>query len=139
MKTFAVAVAVAACAGLAARGADEKIDLAGTYTLVGGKRNGADIDAKAKKAKYTATADAFTIEGGDQKFVIGYKIKPGAAPVAIDMAVAEGPDGTKGLVALGIVEVKGDTVRLAYSLDKEKRPKDFDGKTGYLIELKKGK
>jgi uncharacterized protein (TIGR03067 family) len=59
--------------------------------------------------------------------------------VEIDMAVAEGPDGTKGLTAVGIVAVKGDTVKLAYSLDKEKRPKDFDGKAGYLIELKKEK
>jgi hypothetical protein len=55
------------------------------------------------------------------------------------MAVAEGPDGTKGIVAVGIIEVKGDTLKLAYSLDKEKRPKDFEGKTGYLIELKKAK
>jgi uncharacterized protein (TIGR03067 family) len=139
MKTFALAVGLVACAGLVARAADDKIDLSGTYTVVGGKKNGADIDAKAKKAKYTATADAFTIEGGDQKFVIGYKLKAGTTPAEIDMAISEGPDGTKGTLAVGIIEVKGDTLKIAYSLDKEKRPKDFEGKTGFLIELKKMK
>ena len=138
MKTLALAIGLTACLALAAR-ADEKIDLSGKYTVVGGKKNGANLDEKAKKAKYTATADSFTIEGGDVKYVFGYKLKAGTSPVEIDMAVAEGPEGTKGIVAVGIVEVKGDTLKLAYSLDKEKRPKDFEGKTGFLIELKKAK
>ena len=141
MKTFAVAVGLAACLGPAARGADDKLDLAGKYTVVSGKKNGVDIDEKAKKATYTATADTFTIAGGDQKFVISYKLKPGTKPVEIDMSIAEGPadTGTKGATAVGIVEQSGDTMKLAYSLDKDKRPKDFDGKTGYYIELKKAK
>jgi uncharacterized protein (TIGR03067 family) len=134
-----MAVWFAACAGLAARAADDKIDLTGTYAVVSGKKEGKDIDDKAKKAKYTATADSFTVTGGAVKYVFGYKLKTTATPVEIDMAVAEGPDGTKGLTAVGIVAVKGDTVKLAYSLDKEKRPKDFEGKAGYLIELKKEK
>jgi uncharacterized protein (TIGR03067 family) len=137
MKSFTLAVGLVACAGFAR--ADDKIDLSGKYTVVGGKKNGANLDEKAKKAKYTATADSFTIEGGDVKYVFGYKLKAGTSPVEIDMAVAEGPEGTKGIVAVGIVEVKGDTLKLAYSLDKEKRPKDFEGKTGFLIELKKAK
>lgn len=138
MKTFAPAVVLAAFLGLAAR-ADEKIDLSGKYTVVSGKKNGADIDEKAKKATYTVTVDTFTIAGGDQKFVISYKLKPGTKPVEIDMSIAEGPEGTKGAIAVGIIEQKGDTLKLAYSLDKEKRPKDFEGKTGYLMELKKAK
>lgn len=138
MKTFVLAVGLALCLGLTTR-ADDKIDLTGKYTVVSGKKNGADIDEKAKKATYTATADSFTIAGGDQKFVISYKLKPGTTPVEIDMSIAEGPDGTKGTIAVGIVEVKGDTLKLAYSLDKEKRPKNFDAKEGYFIELKKAK
>ncbi len=55
------------------------------------------------------------------------------------MVISAGPDGSKGTLAVGIIEVKGDTLKLAYSLDKEKRPKDFEGKTGYYIELKKTK
>lgn len=138
MKTFALAVGLLIGAGTLARGADP--DLAGKYTVVSGKKNGANIDEKAKKATYTITAETVTIQGGETKFVIGYKITDlKATPMTIDMAVSEGPDGTKGTVAVGIFELKGDTLKLAYSLDKEKRPKDFEGKTGYMIELKKQK
>jgi uncharacterized protein (TIGR03067 family) len=139
MKTFALAAGLAACLALTARAADEKIDLSGKYTVVSGKKNGADIDEKAKKATYTVTADTFTIAGGDVKFVINYKLKTDKTPVEIDMSIAEGPDGSKGTPAVGIIEVKGDTLKLAYSLDKEKRPKNFDAKDGYYIELKKDK
>jgi uncharacterized protein (TIGR03067 family) len=139
MKTFALAVGLALCLGLTTRAADEKIDLTGKYTVVSGKKNGADIDEKAKKATYTVTADTFTIAGGDQKFVINYKLKPGTTPVEIDMSISEGPDGTKGATAVGIIEQKGETLKIAYSLDKEKRPKNFDAKDGYFVELKKAK
>lgn len=139
MKTFAMAVGLAACLTLPTRAADDKIDISGKYTVVSGKKNGADIDEKAKKASYTITKDTVTIAGGEQKFVISYKIKPDTKPTEIDMSVSEGPDGTKGAVAVGIIEQKGDTLKLAYSLDKEKRPKDFEGKAGYLVELKKAK
>ncbi len=136
MRTFALAAGLALCLGAGTRAADD-IDLSGKYEVVSGKKDGKDIDEKAKKAKYTATADTFTIEGGKEKFVIGFKLKPGTTPVEIDMVISAGPDGSKGTVAVGIIEVKGDTLKLAYSLDKEKRPKDFEGKTGYYIELKK--
>ena len=139
MKTLALAVGAVAWLTLAAHGADEKVDLTGTYTLVTGKKNGAAVDETAKKAEYTATADKITVKGGDKMFVFGYKIDGKVSPVAIDMEILDGPEGTKGTKAVGIVEVKGDTVKLAYSLDKEKRPKDFDGKTGFYFELKKAK
>ncbi len=138
MKTFALAVGFVACCSLVAR-ADEKTDLTGKYVLVTGKKNGAAVDEIAKRAEYSATADKFTIKGGDMKFVMSYKIDTKVTPAAIDMEILEGPDGTKGSKAVGIIEVKGDLVKLAYSLDKEKRPKDFDGKTGFYWELKKEK
>ena len=138
MKAFAVAVGLVVCLSPAAHAAD-KIDLTGKYTVVSGKKNGMDIDEKAKKATYTATADTFTIAGGEVKFVISYKLRQTTTPVEIDMSIAMGPDGTKGSTAIGIIEVKGDTLKLAYSLEKDKRPKDFDGKSGYYIEMKKVK
>ena len=137
MKTFALAAGLMTCLALTAT-AEDKFDLSGTYALVSGKKNGADIDEKAKKATYTATTDSFTIEGKGEKFVFSYKVKPKTDPVEIDMAVVSGPDGVpKGAPAVGIVEVKGDVVKIAYSLEKDKRPKNFEGKTDYLIELKK--
>lgn len=139
MKTFALAVGVVAGLALTTRAADEKIDLTGTYTLVTGKKNGVAVDEVAKKAEYTATADRFTIKGGEFKFVMSYKTDPAATPAEVNLEILEGPDGSKGAKALGIIEVKGDTLKLAYSLDKDKRPKDFDGKTGFYFELKKEK
>ncbi|MDY3556033.1 TIGR03067 domain-containing protein [Gemmata sp. JC717] len=139
MKTFALVAGLVACSALTARAADEKLDLAGTYTLVAGKKNGADVDATAKKAQYIVTADKFTIKGGEITFVMGYKLDAKATPAQVDMEILEGPEGTKGTKAIGILELKGDTLKIAYSLDKEKRPKEFDGKTGYYFELKKEK
>ena len=39
--------------------------------------------------------------------------------------------------AYGLVAAKGDTLKLAYSLDKEKQPTDFSGKHGFAFEMKK--
>lgn len=139
MKTLALAVGLAACLALTARGADDKLDLSGKYKLVAGKKNGTDVDDNAKKAEYTVTADKFTIAGGEFKFVMGYKLNAKETPAQVDMEILEGPEGSKGAKAVGIVELKGDVLKIAYALDKEKRPKDFDGKTGFYFELKKEK
>jgi uncharacterized protein (TIGR03067 family) len=142
MKTFGLAFGLIAGLALTGRAEDKKdakLDLSGKYTLVGGKKNGAEVDDKAKKATYTITADTITIAGGDAKFVIGYKVKPNTTPAEIDLSISDGPDGTKGTPAVGIVELKGDVLKLAYSLDKDKRPKNFDGKGDFFFELKKDK
>lgn len=144
MKATASLVLVLGLIGSAtlARAQDKKADppkLEGKYNLVGGKIMGNPVDEASKKATYTITADRITIEGMGLKFVIGYKLDAKAAPVAIDLEILEGPDGAKGTKAAGIVEVKGETLKLAYSLEKDKRPKDFEGKDGHLFELKKTK
>ncbi len=139
MKVFTLVAGLVACFALTTHAADEKIDLSGKYTLVAGKKNGTAVDDTTKKAEYSATADKFTIKGGEFKFVMGYKVDASAKPANIDMEILEGPEGSKGTKAVGIVEVKDDIVKLAYSLDKDKRPKDFDGKTGFYFELKKEK
>ncbi|MBY0459866.1 MAG: TIGR03067 domain-containing protein [Gemmataceae bacterium] len=139
MKTFALAVGLVACASLTARAADDKLDLSGTYKLVAGKKNGADADETAKKAEYVVTGDKFTIKGNDAKFVMSYKLDAKAKPAEVDMEILEGPDGTKGAKGYGIVELKDGVLKLAYALDKDKRPKDFDGKSGFYFELKKEK
>ena len=152
MKTiaaFALGLGMLGFLGLPARAEDKKEDkkedkgdaskLEGKYTLVSGKKNGAAIDEEAKKGKFSITAEKITIEGMGVKFVMGYKVDAKASPMTIDMEILEGPEGTKGSKALGILEMKDDTLKLAYSLDKDKRPKDFDGKAGFLFELKKAK
>ena len=118
--------------------------LEGKYTLVAGKVNGKDASDDWKKAEYTFEPNQVTIRGKEGKgkgitFVMGYKIDATTEPMNVDMAIADGPEGAKGTKALGIIEVKGDTVKLAYSVEKEKRPKDFKGEKDFYFELKKAK
>jgi uncharacterized protein (TIGR03067 family) len=146
VSTLALGIGLTGVLGLAAIAQDKKGEapkLDGKYTLTSGKKDGGAVSDDAKKGAYTISADKFTIESMGLKFVMGYKLDAKATPVNIDMEILEGPDGAKGLKALGIVELKGDVLKLAYSpiLDKEKdmRPKDFEGKKGFSFELKKAK
>jgi uncharacterized protein (TIGR03067 family) len=140
--TAAIALGLFACIGLTAAAEDKKGEapkLEGKYELTGGKKDGKDISDESKKGKYTISSDKITIEGMGVKFVMGYKLDAKATPTKIDMEILEGPEGTKGSKAQGIVEKKDDVVRLAYSTEKDKRPKDFDGKDWFMFELKKMK
>jgi uncharacterized protein (TIGR03067 family) len=138
-----LALGFAVCVGLTGRADDKKADapkIEGKYSLIKGKKNGTDVDDMAKKAKYIIDDKKITIDGGDMKFVMTYKLDPKASPVAIDMEMVEAPiEGVKGTKAYGIIEAKGDTLKLAYSLAKDERPKDFTGKAGFTFELKKDK
>jgi uncharacterized protein (TIGR03067 family) len=72
--------------------------------------------------------------------VMAYKIDAKATPVAITMTGKEGP--SKDFVSEGIIEIKGDEVKLCYAMPKEERPKKFespkDSKILYFI-MKKAK
>ena len=141
MKTItvlALGLGLLASAGLAAQ-KDEAPKIEGKYTLTGGKRDGKEIGDESKKGEYTITADKITIKGADASFVMGYKLDPKTKPINIDMEILEGVEGTKGAKAEGIIEMKGDVLKLAYSTEKGKRPKDFDGKDGFSLEFKKAK
>jgi uncharacterized protein (TIGR03067 family) len=155
MKTlaaFALGLGLIGFVGLPTRADDKKdekddkdgVKLSGKYTLVGGKKNDKAIDEDAKKGEYDFGPDKITIKGNGVTFVMGYKLVSKTNPADIDMEILDGPEGTKGSKAAGIVEVKGDTIKLAYSMDKDKddklkRPKTFDGKEGFMFEFKKAK
>jgi uncharacterized protein (TIGR03067 family) len=113
--------------------------LEGQYVLVGGKVNGTPIGDEAKKGEFSIRDDKITIKGMGITFVIGYKLDLTATPVAIDLVILEGPEGTKGSKAQGIIEMKGEMLKLAYTMDKDARPKNFEGKEGNLFELKRSK
>lgn len=139
MKTFAALTLLLAAGLLAAD--DKKAEapkLAGTYTLVAGKKDGAATGDDAKKAKYIFDAKTITIaDEGKKVFVMSYKLDGNK----IDMVMEESPfPDAKGTKAYGIVEAKGDTLKLAYvEKDKDKRPADFSGKRGFAFEFKKDK
>jgi uncharacterized protein (TIGR03067 family) len=140
MKTtvaFALGLALAALGDAAQKPEAPKLE--GKYTLVAGKVRGKAVGDDWKKAGYEFTPVQVTIKGKAVSFVMGYKIDPATEPMNIDMAVADGPEATKGTRAQGIIEVKGDTVKLAYSTEKDTRPKDFKGEKDFYFELKKAK
>lgn len=153
MKTiaaFALGLGLFGCLELAARTQDKKEEkkddkkaeapnLEGKYKLVGGKKNNEAIGDDAKKWEYSFTADKITVKSPDVAFVFSYKLDPKTTPINIDMEILEGLEGTKGSKASGIIELKGDTLKLAYSMEKDKRPKDFEGKEGNMFEFKKAK
>ena len=146
MKTtaaIALGLGLLGCVGLAASAQDKKKGeapkLEGKYMLTGGKKDGADVSEDSKKGEYTFAKDKITIKGMGITFVMGYKLDTKTTPTNIDMEILEGPEGTKGTKAQGIIEKKGDVLKLAYSIEKDKRPKNFDGKEGFMFEFKKSK
>jgi uncharacterized protein (TIGR03067 family) len=146
MKKLAVlTLGLFACAALAGRAPaqdEKKADapkIEGKWTLTGGKKNGGEVDDNAKKSTYTADKDKITIEGDGAKFVMGYKIDP-KNPTNVDFEILEAPiPDLKGSKAEGIIELKGDELKIAYSTEKGSRPKNFDGKDGFLFIFKKAK
>jgi uncharacterized protein (TIGR03067 family) len=138
MKPVAVLTLVLSV-GLISRADDKKTEapkIAGAYKLVAGKKDGKETEENAKKAKYTIDDKKITIADKEGKFVIAYKLDG----TKIDMEILEAPfEGLKGSKGYGIVEMKGETLKLAYVTEKDKRPKDFKGEEGFLFELKKEK
>jgi uncharacterized protein (TIGR03067 family) len=145
MKLFAVPVlGLLVCAVLSGRtvAQEKKAEapkIEGKWTLVSGKKNGSDIDENSKKSTYTIDKTKITIEGDGAKFVMGYKFDE-KDPKNVTFEILESPiPDLKGQKALGILELKGDDMKMAYSTDKDKRPKDFEGKADFLFVFKKAK
>ena len=144
MKTIAVlALGLLTYAALCGRAAeDKKVEapkIEGKWTLVSGKKNGSDIDEMSKKSAYTISKDKITIEGEGTKFVMGYTFDA-KNPKNVEFEILEAPiPDLKGSKALGILELKGEELKMAYSPEKDTRPKDFDGKADFLFVFKKAK
>lgn len=118
--------------------------LEGKYSLVSGsvfsKKGVTPVGDDVKKWQYTFTTDRISIKNPDNaavSLVFSYKLDASTIPMSIDMEVVDGPDFTKGSKAAGIFEVKGDDLKLAYTMEKDKRPKNFEGKDANTFVLKK--
>jgi uncharacterized protein (TIGR03067 family) len=89
----------------------------------------------------TVTAKEFMIGEKGKGFVMSYKLDASATPAKVDMVIEDTPDSfkdAKGAKGYGIIAAgKGGSLKLAYSLDKDKRPTKFDGKEGFYFEMKK--
>lgn len=125
---------------------DKKTDAAfdagkmvGTWKLTEGKKNGEALDDASKQGSYIIKKDKIHIQNdGEDMFVIEYTVDAKAKPVAIDMKIVKSPgDAANGSKALGILELTGDTLKLTYDPNGEKRPEKFDDDKMYCFTLKR--
>ena len=126
------------------KGKDDKFDAAkmvGEWTYVSGEKNGEKADKDHfKDAKVTITKESITLDGPGGKFVMKYTLDTKKSPVGLSMTMTESPFGA-GATAEGIVEVKGDELKICYATEGE-APKKFDAKEGskhHLFVLKRSK
>jgi uncharacterized protein (TIGR03067 family) len=106
--------------------------LLGDYEIVGGERGGKELTAdRLKEVKVRIAANAITTYDRDKKevYAASYALDSEQRPWHITMTATLTPaDDGKGAKAEGLIEMKGDTVRLIYALPGGKAPTQF--KTG---------
>jgi uncharacterized protein (TIGR03067 family) len=111
--------------------AKEKNDvekLIGTWTYVSGEKNGDKVDAEAlKKGTVVITKDTITLKSDEGDYVIKYQVDTKKKPWAVDMEITSGPQG-QGAKADGIIELKGDELKLCYPAMGGKTPTEFAAK-----------
>src|SRR5579884_29831 len=102
--------------------------LVGTWTYISSEKNGQKSDQDSlKEGKVIIAKDKITLEGSAGTFVLKYKLNTTKKPVTIDLEMTEGAG--QGSTAKGIIDVKGDELKLCYSASDE-APKKFEAKEG---------
>jgi len=121
--------------------------LVGQWKYVSGEKGGAKVDEKSLKQAVTITKETWTLKGKDDKgadvtFVMKYELDTKKNPAGIKFTMTESPFGA-GAKAQGIIELKGDDLRVCYNADDGKdAPKEFKTKDGdkmHLFVLKRTK
>jgi uncharacterized protein (TIGR03067 family) len=115
--------------------------MVGTWTYVSGEKNGTKVDPETLKGgTVKITKETITLESPQGKFVIKYTLDTKNSPVSLAMEMTESPFGA-GAMAKGIIDVKGDELKLCYATEGD-APKKFETKEGsnsHLFVLKKSK
>ena len=98
--------------------------LAGTWKVESGSRMGNKSAEDQLPPAITIDDKVIRIPTPDgQEFVMSYKIDASKKPIAIDMAIEEGPAPES--KALGIIKMDGDKVTLCYDPTGQTRPDEF--------------
>jgi uncharacterized protein (TIGR03067 family) len=138
-----ILVLVLAGCPLAAQDKDkfDPAKLVGTWTYVSGEKNGEKLgEDRLKNQTVTITKETWTLKA-DDKFVMKYELDTKQNPVGIKFTMTESPFGP-GAVAKGIIELKGDELKLAYHPMDGDAPKKFEAKEGsnhHYFVLKRSK
>jgi uncharacterized protein (TIGR03067 family) len=129
-------------AGEKDKGDFDPAKLIGKWQYVSGEKGGAKIDqAELKDQTVTITKDTWTLKGKDT-FVIKYTVDAKKDPATIKMEITKGPDFAVGSKSAGIIELKGDELRICYAAEGDAAPKKFATKEGtkdHLFVLKRAK
>ena len=124
---------------------DGKFDptkLVGTWTYVSGEEDGKKKTADdLKMGTVEITKETIMLKGPDATYVIKYTLDTKKTPVHISMEITKGPQG-EGSKAEGIIELKGDELKLCYPPMGGDTPKDFSAKEGsklhsFVLKMKK--
>ena len=114
--------------------------LSGTWLLSSGVVDGQPVPEDIrKKTRLVTTRDKFTVSTGTQTGTSEegtFTIDPTKTPKTWDYTITEGPE--KGLLTLGIYELKGDELTLCYVEGGDKaRPTEFavGGKGGEQLQV----
>ena len=94
------------------------------------RENGKDAtQAELKDRTFVFSGDVFVIRQGEQFLQGGNQsLDPTKSPKTANFSIAEGPG--KGTILLGIYESDGDTFRLSFDPEGQKRPTEFKADAG---------
>jgi len=138
---FALGLAVLVLAPVTAADKDKddgKLDpakLIGTWTYVSGEEDGKKKTADdLKGGTVEITKETITLKSADATYVIKYTLDTKKTPAHISLEITKGPQG-EGSKAEGIIELKGDELKLCYPPMGGDAPKEFSAKEGSKLHL----
>jgi uncharacterized protein (TIGR03067 family) len=109
--------------------------LVGTWAYASGEVDGKKKSADdLKMGTVEITKDTLTLKSPDGTYVIKYTLDTTKSPARISMEITKGPQG-EGSKAEGIIELKGDELRLCYPAMGGEAPKEFSAKEGSKLHL----
>ncbi len=107
--------------------AETKFDpakLVGTWNYVSGEKDGTKVpEDNLKKGTVEITKDTLTLKSDEATFVMKYTLDTKKSPVQISLEITKAPMG-EGSKADGIIELKGDDLKLCYPSMGGDAPKD---------------
>jgi uncharacterized protein (TIGR03067 family) len=108
--------------------------LIGTWHLQKGVMAGSVMPRESlTMIRLELTEGKYRLAGAESPDVGTWKVVPNTKPMGIDITGTDGPN--KGRTILGIVEVRGETMKVCYELSGKARPKKFESKPKTLLFL----
>ncbi len=118
----------------------DKDDLEGGYTIVAGEKAGMKIDADEIKGSMVRIAENGIIVTDKSKkdvYATAYKLGASTGEGCYKITMTSKLAPSEGVVARGMIEKKGDTVRLIYALPGGDEPTEFKTKEKQLMFVMK--